>query len=108
MPKVYVFLGLSTVYFSLIFFNIGGQFLVNTIGFVLPAYYSLDALFSAGKVDDTQVSRARPALRGSSILPTAEFSTLSSSAWLERGKTDSVGAAVVDSTLIPPICDPRV
>lgn len=54
VPKVYVFLGLSTVYFSLIFFNIGGQFLVNTIGFVLPAYYSLDALFSAGKVDDTQ------------------------------------------------------
>lgn len=54
VPKVYVFLGLVGVYFFLIFFNIGGQFLVNTAGFLLPAYYSLDALFSAGKVDDTQ------------------------------------------------------
>ena len=58
VPKVYVFLGLVGVYFFLIFFNIGGQFLVNTAGFLLPAYYSLDALFSAGKVDDTQVSSA--------------------------------------------------
>ncbi len=56
VPKVYAFLGLAGVYFFLIFFNIGSQFLVNTAGFVIPAYYSLDALFSASKVDDTQVS----------------------------------------------------
>ncbi|KAI9785004.1 MAG: ER membrane protein DP1/Yop1 [Geoglossum umbratile] len=54
VPKVYAFLGLAGVYFFLIFFNIAGQFLVNTAGFILPAYYSLGALFSAGKADDTQ------------------------------------------------------
>ncbi len=55
VPKVYVFLGLLGIYFFFIFFNIGSQFLVNTAGFAIPAYYSLDALFSASKVDDTQV-----------------------------------------------------
>jgi len=54
VPKVYVVLGLGALYFFLIFFNIAGEFLVNTAGFVLPAYYSLNALFSASKVDDTQ------------------------------------------------------
>ncbi|KAI9799691.1 MAG: ER membrane protein DP1/Yop1 [Sarcosagium campestre] len=54
VPKVYVALGLVGLYFFLIVFNLGGQFLVNTAGFVLPSYYSLSALFSAGKVDDTQ------------------------------------------------------
>jgi len=54
VPKVYVFLGLIGVYFFLIFFNIGGQFLTNVAGFIIPAYYSLEALFSASKVDDTQ------------------------------------------------------
>lgn len=56
VPKVYVFLGLVGVYFFLIFFNIAGEFLVNIAGFMIPGYYSLDALFSAGKADDTQVS----------------------------------------------------
>lgn len=56
VPKVYVVLGLGALYFFLIFFNIAAEFLVNTIGFLLPAYYSLDALFSAQKADDTQVS----------------------------------------------------
>jgi receptor expression-enhancing protein 5/6 len=54
IPKVYAFLGLVGIYFFLIFFNIGGQFLVNFAGFLIPGYYSLDALFSASKVDDTQ------------------------------------------------------
>ncbi|KAH0538737.1 ER membrane protein DP1/Yop1 [Glutinoglossum americanum] len=54
IPKVYAFLGLLGVYFFLIFFNIAGQFLVNTAGFILPAYYSLNALFTVGKADDTQ------------------------------------------------------
>lgn len=56
MPKVYAFLGLVGIYFFLIFFNIAGEFLVNFAGFLIPGYYSLDALFSASKVDDTQVS----------------------------------------------------
>lgn len=54
VPKVYAFLGLVAVYFFLIFFNIGGEFLVNIAGFVIPGYYSMEALFSASKVDDTQ------------------------------------------------------
>ncbi|KAK6426333.1 ER membrane protein DP1/Yop1 [Oleoguttula sp. CCFEE 5521] len=54
VPKVYVVLGLGALYFFLIFFNIAGEFLVNTAGFVIPAYYSLDALFTSGKADDTQ------------------------------------------------------
>lgn len=56
VPKVYAVLGLAGLYFFLIFFNIGGEFLVNFAGFVIPGYYSLNALFSASKVDDTQVS----------------------------------------------------
>ena len=55
IPKVYAFLGLAAVYFFLVFFNIAGEFLVNIAGFVVPGYYSLDALFSASKTDDTQV-----------------------------------------------------
>ncbi|KAB2576926.1 putative membrane biogenesis protein yop1 protein [Lasiodiplodia theobromae] len=54
VPKVYAILGVGAVYFFLIFFNIAGEFLVNVVGFALPGYYSLDALFSATKVDDTQ------------------------------------------------------
>jgi hypothetical protein len=58
VPKVYVILGLGALYFFLIFFNIAGEFLVNIAGFVIPAYYSLNALFSASKTDDTQVSKS--------------------------------------------------
>lgn len=54
VPKVYVVLGLGALYFFLIFFNIAGEFLVNTAGFVIPAYYSLQALFTSSKSDDTQ------------------------------------------------------
>ncbi|CZT21960.1 probable Protein yop1 [Ramularia collo-cygni] len=54
VPKVYVVLGLGALYFFLVFFNIAGEFLVNTAGFVIPAFYSLQALFSSGKADDTQ------------------------------------------------------
>ncbi|CAG5175967.1 uncharacterized protein ALTATR162_LOCUS8259 [Alternaria atra] len=41
VPKVYMILGLA-------------EFLVNIAGFIIPGYYSLEALFSASKVDDTQ------------------------------------------------------
>lgn len=47
-------LGLGALYFFLVFFNIAGEFLVNTAGFAIPAYYSLEALFTSGKADDTQ------------------------------------------------------
>ncbi|PLB51854.1 hypothetical protein P170DRAFT_351693 [Aspergillus steynii IBT 23096] len=54
VPKVYVILGLIGIYFFLVFFNIAGEFLVNLAGFIIPAYYSLNALFTAGTADDTQ------------------------------------------------------
>jgi len=54
IPKVYVVIGLLALYFFLVFFNIAGEFLVNFAGFVIPGYYSLEALFSASKTDDTQ------------------------------------------------------
>jgi receptor expression-enhancing protein 5/6 len=56
IPKVYAFLGLIAIYCILIFFNIGssGQFLTNVAGFVIPGYYSMEALFSVSKTDDTQ------------------------------------------------------
>lgn len=60
IPKVYAFLGLVGIYFFLIFFNIAGEFLVNVAGFIIPGYYSLEALFSASKTDDTQVRHSPP------------------------------------------------
>jgi hypothetical protein len=57
VPKVYAILGVVGIYFFLVFFNIAGQFLVNFAGFLIPGYYSLHALFTAGTADDTQVRR---------------------------------------------------
>ncbi|EPS37648.1 hypothetical protein H072_8642 [Dactylellina haptotyla CBS 200.50] len=54
VPKVYVIGGVGFLYFTLIFFNLGGQLLVNLAGFCIPAYYSLQALFTTQKADDTQ------------------------------------------------------
>ncbi|KAK2744967.1 ER membrane protein DP1/Yop1 [Myotisia sp. PD_48] len=54
VPKVYAFLGVVGVYVFLIFFNIAGSFLVNLAGFLIPGYYSLQALFSVTPADDTQ------------------------------------------------------
>jgi receptor expression-enhancing protein 5/6 len=46
--------GVAAMYCLLIVFNFGGQLLTNFAGFVLPGYYSLDALFTATTKDDTQ------------------------------------------------------
>jgi len=54
VPKAYAVIGLVTLYFFFIVFNLGGQLLTNFAGFVIPAYYSLDALFTSTKTDDTQ------------------------------------------------------
>lgn len=54
VPKAYAAIGLVALYFFLILFNLGGQLLTNVAGFVIPGYYSLDALFSVSKADDTQ------------------------------------------------------
>ncbi|KAK4156472.1 TB2/DP1, HVA22 family-domain-containing protein [Chaetomidium leptoderma] len=54
IPKAYAVLGLGALYFFLIIFNLGGQLLTNIAGFAIPGYYSVAALFSASKEDDTQ------------------------------------------------------
>ncbi|KAI0533470.1 TB2/DP1, HVA22 family-domain-containing protein [Xylaria digitata] len=54
VPKVYAVIGVATLYFFFIIFNLGGQLLTNFAGFVIPGYYSLAALFSTSKTDDTQ------------------------------------------------------
>ncbi|KAI9924423.1 hypothetical protein ASPWEDRAFT_100629 [Aspergillus wentii DTO 134E9] len=54
VPKVYAILGLVGIYFFLVFFNIAGEFLVNFAGFLIPGYYSLNALFTSTTEDDTQ------------------------------------------------------
>jgi len=54
VPKAYAVIGIVTLYFFLIVFNLGGQLLTNIAGFAIPGYYSLEALFTTNKTDDTQ------------------------------------------------------
>ncbi|KAF4120188.1 receptor expression-enhancing protein 5/6 [Geosmithia morbida] len=54
VPKAYAALGAAALYFLFIVFNIGGQLLTNIAGFIIPGYYSLNALFSSSSSDDTQ------------------------------------------------------
>lgn len=54
VPKAYAVIGVGALYFFLIIFNLGGQLLTNFAGFVIPGYYSLAALFTDAKEDDTQ------------------------------------------------------
>jgi receptor expression-enhancing protein 5/6 len=55
VPKVYGVSGLTLVYVLLVFLNLGGigQLLANFATLVVPAYYSLLAIESPGKSDDT-------------------------------------------------------
>ena len=57
LPRSYAVLGLGGVYFLMVFLNLGGigQLLSNFAGFVLPGYYSLKALKTRGKDDDTKL-----------------------------------------------------
>lgn len=55
IPPLYAALGVAGFYFIMVFFNIGSAFLVNTVGFLIPGYYSLKALFTTTRSDDTQV-----------------------------------------------------
>lgn len=54
VPKAYAAIGVGALYFFLIVFNLGGQLLTNFAGFVIPGYYSLQALFTSNTKDDTQ------------------------------------------------------
>lgn len=53
-PKAYVVGGLVGFYFLLVALNFGGQTLTNLAGFIVPGYYSLTALFSSAKIEETQ------------------------------------------------------
>lgn len=44
----------STLYFLLVLLNYGGQFLTNIPAVLIPAWYSLNALFTIAKDDDAQ------------------------------------------------------
>lgn len=57
LPRLYAVLGFAVVYFVIIFLNIGGvgQLLLNIAGFVIPGYFSLVALETTGKDDDSQL-----------------------------------------------------
>jgi hypothetical protein len=79
---------MGVLYFFLIVFNLGGQLLTNIAGFAIPGYYSLEALFTASKTDDTQwltvseppvdLSRLRSLLSSSTGLssPSSRMGTL--------------------------------
>ncbi|KEZ39727.1 hypothetical protein SAPIO_CDS9684 [Scedosporium apiospermum] len=54
VPKAYAAIGFAALYLFLIIFNLGGQLLTNIAGFVIPGYYSLNALFTTNTADDTQ------------------------------------------------------
>ena len=85
VPKVYAILGLVGIYFFLVFFNIAGQFLVNFAGFLIPGYYSLQALFTPGTADDTQVGFLdyfRPLLDRISVVGSFLMMTMSADLFL--------------------------
>ncbi|KAK9470111.1 TB2/DP1, HVA22 family-domain-containing protein [Dipodascopsis tothii] len=56
VSKAYGVLGAAGFYLLLIFLNFGGigELLANLAGFLLPGYYSLQALETPGTADDTQ------------------------------------------------------
>lgn len=57
LPKSYIIVGATVFYLLMIFINVGGigEILGNIAGFVVPAYYSIIALKTATKEDDTQL-----------------------------------------------------
>jgi len=54
VPKVALVLAVVSISFSLIFFNIGGQFITDIVAWVYPAYASFKALETLGREDDVQ------------------------------------------------------
>ena len=51
LPKAYAIIGLASLYIFLVIFILSGQLLTNIAGFVIPGYYSLEALLTPGKGD---------------------------------------------------------
>lgn len=57
LPKSYLAISAAFVYLLLIFINVGGigEILANIAGFAVPAYFSLVALKTTDKQDDTEL-----------------------------------------------------
>lgn len=56
VSKTYLVVGVAAAYLLMVYLNIGGigQFFANTASVVVPGYFSLIALETPGKADDTQ------------------------------------------------------
>lgn len=54
IKKVYAVGGVIGVYFFLIFINVGGRFLSNVLGCLIPMYYSVLAIESSNKANNVQ------------------------------------------------------
>ncbi|CAO3619811.1 unnamed protein product [Cunninghamella echinulata] len=54
VPKTYFVLGAGAITFIMIFFNLAGQLLTNTISWIYPAYASFKAIESPSNSDDKQ------------------------------------------------------
>jgi receptor expression-enhancing protein 5/6 len=55
VPKVYAVLGVASLYFFFVFFNIYGEFLVNLAAFIGPGYYTLDTLFTGNRPNEAVI-----------------------------------------------------
>ena len=51
IPKTYAIIGLASLYTFLVIFILSGQLLTQIAGFVIPGYYSLEALLTSGEGD---------------------------------------------------------
>jgi len=54
VPKTTLVLGVVSLFFFLVFFNVGGQLITDLIAWVYPAYASFKAIESPGTDDDVQ------------------------------------------------------
>ncbi|KAI9315066.1 TB2/DP1, HVA22 family-domain-containing protein [Dichotomocladium elegans] len=54
VPKSYFVLGAGAIIFIMIFFNLAGQLLTNSISWIYPAYASFKAIESPSPADDKQ------------------------------------------------------
>ncbi|KAH8556781.1 TB2/DP1, HVA22 family-domain-containing protein [Umbelopsis sp. PMI_123] len=54
VQKTHIALGGASILFIMVFFNLAGGLITNTIGWLYPAYASFKAIETPGKDDDTQ------------------------------------------------------